>query len=120
MTTVSILPIPDDQGGCTYEAVAGTSHAAGSTPGMALDAITPQLPGGPSKTVVVVHGQQVDHYFTADQQKRLQLLMERWRIARDSGIPISPAEEQELQELVQLEVAAAGARANAIADELHR
>jgi hypothetical protein len=114
MTTVSILPIPDDQGGCTYEAVAGTSHAAGSTPGMALDAITPQLPGGPSKTVVVVHGQQVDHYFTADQQKRLQLLMERW------GIPISPAEEQELQELVQLEVAAAGARANAIADELHR
>ena len=120
MTTISILPVPDNQGGCTYEAVAGASHAAGSTPGMALDAITPHLPGGASKTVVVVHGQEVDHHFTAPQQERLQILMERWRIARDSGISLSPVEEQELQELVQLEVAAAGARANAIAGELHR
>jgi hypothetical protein len=52
----------------------------------------------------------MDAWFTAEQQQRLQELMDRWRTARDSGIRLAPEEQAELDALVEAELRAATAR----------
>ena len=60
-------------------------------------------------------GDSPDPYFTADQQKRLQELMARWRSARDSRGTFSNEDRAELEALVQTELRVAGQRAAALA-----
>lgn len=117
MTTVSILPVPAEEGGTAYRAFSGGRRGAGKTPGEALDAI---LDPDESATLVVVQRNRPDRFFAAAQQSRLEELMARWRAARDAGSTLSPHEQEELEELVEVEVRAAGRRAAALADELEK
>jgi hypothetical protein len=63
---------------------------------------------------------QPDSFFTAEQQRRLAALMQRWRHAHDA-METFPAEEQaELEGLVDAEVRASGERAAATLRERAR
>lgn len=120
MTTVSILAVPNDQGGRSYLAVAGDRRCDGKTPGEALDSMTAQLDQLESSTLVVLQNHLPDQFFTAEQRTRLEQLMTRWRAARDDGSEHSPEEQAELVALVDAEVRAAGRRAQAMVDELSK
>jgi hypothetical protein len=117
MSTVSILPVPAEGGGTMYRALCGGRRGAGKTPGEALDAILDQ---GESSTLVVVQRNCPDAFFAAEQQRRMEELMARWRAARDAGATLPPQEQQELEGLVEAELRAAGQRAAALADELEK
>jgi hypothetical protein len=97
-------------------------RSEGDTPGQALDALTRQLPGdqaGPGAgLLVVVQGLRPDRFFGADQQRRLAELMRDWRAARDGGQALPPAEQGELDALVEAELYASAGRASALADEM--
>lgn len=115
VTSVAILPVPSRQGVVSYEAVAGERRSKGRTPGEALDALATQLPEGVDGALVVVHYGQADDFFTADQQQRLAELMDRWRSAREARRSLDPGEQEELDALVDAELAAAARRAAALA-----
>ncbi len=117
MTTVAILPIPTE-GGTTYRAVSAEHQTDGRTAGEALDAIAAQLSEDERGTLIVVQNRRPDEFFTADQQQRLAQLMERWRVARDSGTSLPTDEQAELDALVEAELQAATARAEAIMREV--
>src|SRR6266581_8222717 len=104
MTKVAILPEPSVKGDTMYRAVAGARQAVAKTVGAALDALAAQLPPDEGGTLVVVQNHRPDQFFTAEQQRRLEELKNRWRAARDAGKPFSPSEETELNALVDFEV----------------
>ena len=91
--------------------------APGKTPGEALDAILDQ---DESATLVVVQRNRPDRFFAAEQQRRLEELMTRWRAARAAGSTLAPHEQEELEGLVDAELRAAGGRAAALADEFEK
>ena len=64
-------------------------------------------------TLIIVRKMGPDRFFTAEQQQRLDQLMTAWRAARDTGNPLSPDEQAELEPLVDAEVRAATERAAA-------
>jgi len=115
---VAILPEPTLQGEVEYRAIAAGHQAIAKTAGAALDALTAQLPADDSGTLVIVQNHRPDPFFTAKQQRRLSELMERWRTARDSDQSLSPAEQVELDALVDAELRASGQRAAAILADL--
>jgi len=103
-----------------YRAVAGARQAVAKTAGAALDALTAQLSPEESGTLVVVQNHRPDQFFTAEQQRRLEGLMHRWRTARDAGKSLSSAEQAELNALVDAEVQASGERAAAALADLEK
>lgn len=117
MTKVAILPEPADTGQITYRAIAGGRQSSGKTAGEALDGLTAALPAEETGTLVIVQHQRPDEFFDAAQQTRLTALMARWRAARDVGGVLPPAEQAELDELVDAEVRAAGERTAAVLRE---
>ena len=118
MTTVSILPIINNEGSRVFQAIAGDRHVNGNTPGEALDAIRAELCDPEANTLVVLQNGNSDGYFTEQQRSRLQLLMQMWRVSRDTGSEFSIAERSELDALVQAELLAASERARVMADSL--
>lgn len=120
MTKVAILPEPSIKGDIMYRAVAGARQAVAKTVGGALDALTAQLPPEESGTLVVVQNHRPDQFFTVQQQRRLEDLMQRWRIARDTGKPLPASEQAELNALVDAEVRASGERAAAALADLEK
>lgn len=111
MATITVLP--DDPQAATppYRAVAGDKQVVGPTVGQAIDGLRAVLGGPPETTLVIVQPMTPDALFTAEQRDRLAALMARWRAARDSGTPLPPDEQAELDSLVEAEVRAAGERA---------
>jgi hypothetical protein len=103
-----------------YRAIAGGRQSLARTAGAALDALTAQLPAEQAGTLVIVQSQQPDEFFTAEQQERLLGLMARWRAAREAGASLTPADQAELDTLVEAEVEAAGKRAAALSAALGR
>ena len=71
------------------------------------------MPADDTGTLVIVQSHRPDQFFTAQQQRRLSELMARWRAARDAGDSLPPAEQAELDALVDAEVRASGQRAAA-------
>lgn len=61
-----------------------------------------------------LQNQQPDDYFTGEQQQRLSELMERWRVARDSGTELPADKQAELQTLIKAELQGAIKRAEAL------
>jgi hypothetical protein len=118
MTKFAILPEPSGKGITIYRAVAGGRQAVADSAGAALDALTAQLPPDESGTLVVIQNHRPDRFFTAEQQRRLEDLMARWRTARDAGRELSPNDQSELKSLVEAEVLAAGERAAAALSDL--
>jgi hypothetical protein len=115
MTTITIIPdSPPGSPPTSYRAVAGKTQAVGKTAGEALVALTSQLPQTDSGTLIVVQYRRPDEFFTAEQQKRLEELMTRWRAARDAGDALPPQEQAELDALVEAELRGAAARAAAL------
>ncbi len=118
--TVSILPVPGEEGELSFHAVSGGKSSLGRTRGEALDAISAKLSDEQDGTLVVVQSFQPDRYFSAAQQSRLAELQRRWSTATQQGTTLADAEQVELDALIELEVRAAGQRAAALADELGR
>jgi hypothetical protein len=119
MTTVAILPETPGAAETRYLAISGKRHSVGQTAGQALDNLTAQFTDAEKQTLVVVRHLSADEFFNAEQCRRLEELMGRWRAARDGQAPPLSADEQaELDSLVEAEVRAAGARAAAMADAL--
>jgi len=103
-----------------YRAVSGGRQSTGGTPGQALDALTAQLDEAEVGTLVVIQLQQADEFFKAAQRGRLEELMARWRAARECGKALPNDEQAELERLVDVEVEAAGRRAEAAAHSVGR
>ena len=115
---VAILPEPTTHGEIEYRAIAGGRQALAKTAGAALDAITAQFPPDEAGTLVIVQSHRPDAFFTARQQQRLSELTARWQAARDAGDSLPPAEQAELDALVDAEVRASGDRAAALLADL--
>ena len=118
MTTVAILPESHPSGDTTYRAVAGRLQSVGRSAGAALDALAEQMPAQARGTLVIVQSHEPDRFFTAAQRNRLQQLMAVWRLSREGRQPMAVADRAELDALIDAEVAAAGARAAALLQEL--
>ena len=119
MTKVSILPIANQSGELSYHAVADDKYANGRTAGEALDALTAQFGETETDTLVIVQSQKGDAFFSQAQKERLGELMALWRNARDSGETLPPAEQQELEQLIEAELQATSQRTAAILTELN-
>ena len=120
MTKVAIVPEPTESGAIAYRAIAGRQQSVGKTAGEALDALSASLPEEEAATLVIVQNHLPDEHFTAEQQARLKELMARWRVARDAGNSLLPAEQAELDALIEAESRAAGRRAAAVLRELEQ
>ena len=118
MTTVAILPEKSQVGDTAYRAIAGLIQSVGKTAGEALDGLTAQLHDGEAGTLVVVQHLRPDRFFTAEQQQRLQALLDRWRASRDAGRAMPETEQAELEALVQTELEATAQRAAALVQGL--
>ena len=116
MTTIAIVPEQADATGITWRAVAGKRASTGKTAGEALDALTTQLSDDETSTLVIVQQLRPDRFFTAEQRTRLEVLMSRWRAARDENH--GELEQGELEDLVQAELEGTVRRTEAITDEL--
>ncbi len=115
MTTIAIFPLSSDEGVVSYCAVAGERRGIGKTAGQALDAVTAELSPGQTDPLVVVRRGAADDLFTAEQQQRLQELMQRWRSTRDAGTTLAVDDQAELDALIDAELRAATERAQLIA-----
>ncbi|MGV0027373.1 hypothetical protein [Phormidesmis priestleyi] len=118
MTTVAILPISDANGERIYQAIAGDKRSIGKTAGEALDALTSQLENEEFGSLLVIQDFCPDGFFGAKQQERLSELMNLWRTARDSGQALSPAQQIELDRLVETELKAATARSTGFLQQI--
>lgn len=114
MTTIAILPDVPGSADTSFRAIADGKQSTGRTVGEALDALTAQLDPAEAGTLIIVQHSRPDEFFSADQQKRLADLMNRWRAARDARVTLSAQEQAELDSLVEAELRAAAARASAL------
>lgn len=106
-----------------YRAIRGNRQAVGSTPGQALDTLERMLvtPGAEEEsTLVIVQRFRPDEFFTAEQQARLQELMDRLHEAQAAGQDLPPDEKEELERLVDAEWQAAIERGTAISSQVER
>jgi hypothetical protein len=115
---VAILPEPTIHGEVEYRAIAAGRQAIAKTAGAALDAVAAQLPDDAAGTLIIVQDHRPDSFFTARQQERLAELMARWRAPRDARSSLPPAEQAELDALVEAELRASGERAASLLADL--
>ena len=120
MTSVTVLPIPNSQGGVIYSAASNGKRSQGATVGQAIDALRAQLTDDEGGTMVIVQDRRPDQFFTLEQQNRLAELMARWRTCRDGRQTLAADEQAELDALVDAELRGAAARSAFLADELKR
>jgi hypothetical protein len=120
MTRVTILREGAGADEATYRAVGGSVQAAGRTAGEAVDALAARLPEGEGGTLLIVRDLQPDPFFTAEQRRRLEELMDRWRAARDAGGELPAEDRDELRILADAEVEATALRADEAWRELSR
>jgi hypothetical protein len=114
---VAIYELPAADGGFIYRAFAGALRSDGRTAGEALDRVAAQFSKEDGTPLVIVQHRHGDRFFSAAQVQRLEQLMSRWRTARDGGAPLTDAEGEELDRLIELETLAAGERGAAVARE---
>ncbi len=120
MTRVTVLREGADADAVTFRAFGGKSQAAGRTAGEAVDALAARLPEDEGGTLLIVRDLRPDRFFTAEQRRRLEELMGRWRAVRDQGGDLPVEELDELQRLVDAEVEATAQRAEEAWRELSR
>lgn len=101
-----------------YRASCGMQQAIGITPGQALDMLEKELAiqklGDSGDTLIIVQRFRPDEFFAANQQLRLQELMEQFYQAKTVGEAFDSTKKQELETLVDAEWNAAIERAEAI------
>lgn len=118
MTTIEIVQEQPETEQPVYRAICGEQQATGATPGQALDslerALTVTQPNKNGGAIVILQRFGPDAFFTADQQHRLQELVEHFHTASAAGQELSSDEKRELEDLVDTEWQAAIDRATAI------
>jgi hypothetical protein len=119
MTKVTIVADNPGSPDTKFRASALNREAVGATVGTALDGLATQL-NDSAGTLIIVQNLRPDQFFTADQQRRLEHLFEKWRSARDCGQSLPPNELAELEGLVNSELNGATNRVDAMAQELRR
>ena len=111
ITAIEIIREQQDAQQTVYRAIKGDQQATSTTPGRALDTLERMLAVQGKEedegTLIIVQRFRPDAFFTAEQQTRLQELMSHFHAARDTGQDLSPAEKQELEQLVDAEWQAA-------------
>jgi hypothetical protein len=122
VTIIEILQEQHEAQPPIYRAISGNRQAASTTPGQALDILDRMLAGQGEEegTLIIVQRFRPDAFFTADQQARLQELMDRFHTACSTGQELSPEEKQELERLVDTEWQAAIDRGAAILKQRSR
>jgi hypothetical protein len=120
MMRVTILSEGSGAEEAIYRAVGGNAQAVGRTAGEAIDALTARLPDDEGGTLLIVRDLRPDRFFGAEQRRRLEELMGRWRAARDAGGELPVEERDELQRLADAEVEATARRADEAWRELTR
>jgi hypothetical protein len=111
MAITTVLPEHHSPNRSGFRASVGEKCSTGSTVGEAIDRLTSEH-GIPIETsLVVVQPQVADSFFPLEQQQRLMELMDRWRLARDSGSELSEPEQTERNALIQTELQATTMRA---------
>ncbi len=118
MTRVALSQEPGDAGSMQYRAIAGRNQAMGRTAGEALDALSTQLAGEETDTLVIVRNMSPDRFFTTEQRRRLEQLMNLRREALAGTSGWNAEEEAELEQLVDTEVRSATERAAALLRDL--
>lgn len=111
MSTIEIIQESVHAEQTIYRARCREWQATGTTPGSALDALERVVAASSEDgngTVVIVQRFRPDAFFTGNQQRRLQELMERFH---EAGKKLVPAEQKELETLVDAEWQAAIDRA---------
>ena len=114
MNTIEIIQEQANAAEAVYRARFRDWQTSGATPGAALDAIerlAAASNGDGNGTVVIVQRFSPDVFFTRQQQKRLQELMERFQANLAVGQEPAPDERRELETLVDAEWQAAIDRA---------
>lgn len=118
LDTIEIVREQWDAQQILYRAIRGEQQAAGATPGQALDSLERMLAvrgkEGETGTLIIVQRFRPDAFFTAQQQARLEALMNRFHTVRETGQVLNPEEKQELERLVDAEWQAAIERGEAI------
>ena len=114
MTTVAILPVPTENGGITYCAMAGEERSQGRTIGEALDALIGQLPEDRTDLLVVVQSLRPGRFFTTARLRHLKGLLTSWRlVAWKQAGGTDPAQasqgETELDAMIAVELRASAA-----------
>ena len=107
-TTTVHLEAFVDQEPPSFWAVCGHVQSVGRTPGEALDRLLQQFPDARTEPLIVLPRNRPDTFFGAAQQLRLRQLAEA-----KHGRALSSTEVQELAELIDIELAASGKRAEA-------
>jgi hypothetical protein len=120
MTTVAILPISSANGEKVYRAISGDKQSVGKTAGQALDGLTAQLGEIEFSALLVIQSFSPDQFFSAEQQKRLSELMSLWHTAQAQGQALPPAQQAELDALVEAELRAATARTAALMPQVNQ
>ena len=124
ITAIEIIREQQDAQQTVYRAIKGDQQATSTTPGRALDTLERMLAVQGKEedegTLIIVQRFRPDAFFTAEQQTRLQELMSHFHAARDTGQDLSPAEKQELEQLVDAEWQAAIERGAAILRQIPR
>jgi hypothetical protein len=113
----AVVVLPNNQNTGNYRAISGKKVSFGKTVGEAIDSLSEQLKNEPNP-VIYIQDFQPDEFFTAEQQKRLSDLMEKWRFARDNNLEFSAEEQSELEKLIDEELEGSGKRVAKIADKL--
>ena len=80
-----------------------------------MDALSLRVPELADEPMIVVQRFRPDQFFSAAPQQKLQELMHLWREERDTGHPLSPALQEELDALIDAELVASGQRAEYVA-----
>jgi hypothetical protein len=120
MTKVAVYHEPADPESMRYRAVAGRNQAQGRTAGEALDALASQLTQDETDTFVIVRSMSADRFFSAEQRRRLEQLIDQKRQALARSSSLSDEEQEELQQLVDAEIQATTARAASLIHETGR
>ncbi|MBX7173721.1 MAG: hypothetical protein K1X72_22315 [Pyrinomonadaceae bacterium] len=103
-----------NQNGKTFSAVSGKNKSFGKTVGEAIDALEKQTPGEPN-SVIYIQDFQPDEFFTAEQQRRLSELMQKFK---DNDSDFSAEEKKELEKLIDEELEGSAKRVAKIAEKL--
>jgi hypothetical protein len=119
MQAISIATIATTNGERVYQATIGNQQSTGKTAGEALDALTVQMGNQEINGFFLLQSWQPDKFFTSEQQQRLTELMLIWRRARDRGQTMSPEQQSELDNLIEIELYATTERAKAMISQMN-
>jgi hypothetical protein len=114
MQTISISTDADSNGKRLYRAAIGDQASTGKTLGEAIDALTVKIGSPAINGFLLLQSCQPDRFFSAEEQQQLAALMTTWRIARDRRESLPPAQQLELDELIEAELYATAERAQSI------